>query len=130
MEYVTSRLPMQIACNIFHFILICILAPWIIGAGHSLFLGKFDAVIIAGVGIVVFSFPVTFSIAVVSKVMWRFFDASISPVISCFSGFIIGIIMGYLLGRILDDNAYYFVTFSAIIGILVGYIEYFLFSEK
>ena len=77
---------MQIVYNIVHFILICALAPWLIGAGYSMCLSNSELSAMAGLAIVVFSFPVTFLLAVVSWVIWRIFAGEINRAGSCFSG--------------------------------------------
>lgn len=119
---------MQIIYNIIHIILICGLAPWLIGAGYSICLSNFNHAVMAGFSMIVFSFPVTFILAVSSWIIWRIFSSEINHLLACFSGLIIGIVMGGILTRILGDEHYYFIL-SGAIGAVVGYIEFYLFRS-
>lgn len=120
---------MQIVYNIVHFILICALAPWLIGAGYSMCLFNSELLAMAGLAIVVFSFPVTFLLAVVSWVIWRIFAGEINRAVSCFSGLIVGVVMGFLLSRMLNAENNYFIMLAGMIGGLVGYTEFYLFRS-
>lgn len=117
---------MQLIYKIIHVILICGLAPWLIGAGYSICLSNFNHAFMAGLSMIVFSFPVTFILAVTSLMIWRTFSNSINHLMACFSGLVIGVVMGYILSRILGDEHYYFIILSGAIGAVVGYFEFYL----
>jgi hypothetical protein len=117
---------MRLGYYTLHFVLICILAPWLIGATYSIVLSNYDSLVIAGLGIVVFSFPVTFVLAVVCLIALRFFEFELNSIHSCISGLAIGVLMGFLLGEVLDaENSFYMIA-SGAVGLLVGYVEYVL----
>lgn len=119
---------MQLIYNIIHIILICGVAPWLIGAGHSMCLSNFHHAVMAGFSMIVFSFPVTFILAVIGWVIWRIFSSEINQLVACFLGLIIGLIMGAMLDRILCDEHHYFFILSGAVGLMAGYIEFYLFK--
>ena len=114
---------MQLIYNIIHIILICGVAPWLIGAGHSMCLSNFHHAVMAG-----FSMPVTFILSVISWVILRIFSSEINQLVACFLGLIIGLVMGGMLDRILCDEHHYFFILSGAVGVMVGYIEFYLFK--
>lgn len=118
---------MQIVYNIIHIILICGLVPWLIGAGYSICLSNVNHAAMAGFSLIVFSFPVTFILLVISWMIWRIFSSQINHLLACFSGLITGIVIGYILTRVLGDEHYYFLILSGAVGAMVGYIEFYLF---
>lgn len=113
--------------SIIHIILICGLAPWLIGAGYSICLSNVNHAAMAGFLMIVFSFPVTFILCVISWIVWCIFSSKINHLLACFSGMITGIVMGDILARILGDEHYYFLILSGAVGAMVGYIEFYLF---
>ena len=84
--------------------------------------------VMAGFSMIVFSFPVTFILAVIGWVIWRIFSSEINQLVACFLGLIIGLIMGAMLDRILCDEHHYFFILSGAVGLMVGYIEFYLFK--
>lgn len=118
---------MQIRYCMLHFILICVLAPWLIGAGYSVCLANFDIAIVAGFAIIVFSLPITLVMAIIILILRHFFDGYVSYIACCSCGLIVGVIIGILLNHIFHDDNHYFVALSGTIGIIVGYAEYHLF---
>lgn len=120
---------MQLVYNIIHIILICGLAPWLIGAGYSICLSNFHHAVMAGFSMIVFSFPITFILSVIIWIIWRIFSSEINQLLTCFLGMIIGLVMGAMLTRILCDEHYYFFILSGAIGAMVGYIEFYLFRS-
>ena len=77
---------------------------------------------------IVFSFPVTFILSVISWVILRIFSSEINQLVACFLGLIIGLVMGGMLDRILCDEHHYFFILSGAVGVMVGYIEFYLFK--
>lgn len=119
---------MQRVYPIIHLILICLVAPWLIGFGYSLCLSNLHHAVVAGFSMIVFSFPVTCLLAAVSWMACRIFSDNINRVYSCFSGLIAGTVMGGALAYILGDEHYCFVILSGAIGTIVGYVEFYLFE--
>lgn len=60
-------------------------------------LSNFHHAVMAGFSMIVFSFPVTFILAVIGWVIWRIFSSEINQLVACFLGLIIGLIMGAML---------------------------------
>lgn len=120
---------MHLVYNIIHIILICGLAPWLIGAGYSICLSNFHHAVMAGFSMIVFSFPITFILSVIIWIICRIFSSEINQLLTCFLGLIIGLVMGAMLTRILCDEHCYFFILSGAIGALVGYIEFYLFRS-
>ena len=56
------------------------------------------------------------------------FCDKISKFLSCFSGMIIGLIIGAMLSYILCDEHYYFLILSGMVGLMIGHIEFYLFN--
>lgn len=117
---------MRLVYYLLHFVLICVIAPWMIGAAYSIVLSNYDALFIAGLGIVVFSLPITLSLSIVCLILFRFFDFELNRIYSCISGMAVGFLMGILLGQVLDGEIFFYLIASGSVGIFVGYIEYVL----
>jgi NhaP-type Na+/H+ or K+/H+ antiporter len=117
---------MRLAYYTLHFILICVLAPWLIGASYSIVSSNYDSLFVAGLGIVVFSFPVTFVLAMGCLIALRFFEFELNSIYSCISGLTVGVFMGILLGRVLDAENLFYMISSGAVGLLIGYVEYVL----
>lgn len=119
---------MRLIYNIIHIMLICGLAPWLIGIGYSICVSNFHHALMSGFSMIIFSFPVTFILTITSWIIWRVFYDKISKFLSCFSGMIIGLIIGAMLSYILCDEHYYFLILSGMVGLMIGHIEFYLFN--
>jgi hypothetical protein len=129
LEYATSKLSVRLTYYILHFILICVIVPWLIGATYSLFLQNIDFMLIAGLNMIIFSLPVTIALAIGCSIFLRVFYDELNKSYFCLIGCITGVFFGFLLGFVFGDNFHFYVIATGILGVIVGYILNILYGH-